>query len=395
MSLAIVRWTALITVFVMSVSGCSYFNTTAVDEDVDLTEIDESEKADPLDGGKSGLANNAPLAEGELELKLKVGDRFPLSKTVEHRLIQTDKDGTRLSTSRTDMVLSLVVDDVLADGRKQLTARYHRVKYEQDIRGKRISYSSDNPLESVPAEALLYAGLANNGFSFWIGSNNKIASVVDFGDFLRRCLRNVPEQHKKSVQQQLESTKGEDGISNFIDDSIGLLPYSGDPKHPAVAVKEGSSWELEPRRTDSPIPMLVTTRCILKDLSANSAEILLTGQISGSPDFVTMRNADGEIRVLVKGGHCSGTCRVDRKTGLPTQSQIQRSLELAMELPDGQKIQQNKDTLSTITAFLDQSPKPSANADSRVQQTNFQNAIGNESHRQVVPANSSLSRENQ
>ena len=392
MSLAILRWTAFVTILCVSITGCSYFQGTATDDDVDLSEIEDGGKAAPLERGNSEIAEVLPPAVGELELKLKAGDRFPLSKTVEHRLTQTDKDGTRVSTSRTNMVLSLVVDDVFADGRKQMTVRYHRVQYEQDIRGKRIAFSSDNTTESVPTEALLYAGLANNGFSFWIGPNNKIASVVDFGDFLRRCLRNVPEQYKNSVQQQLEATKGEDGIANFIDDSIGLLPYSGDPSHPAVAVKEGSAWELEPRRTESPIPMMVTTRCILKELSSNSAEILLTGRISGSPNPVTMRNADGDIKILVKGGHCTGSCRVDRQTGLPTQSQVQRYLELAMELPDGQRIQQNKDTMSTITAFLDQSQKATANSDTRVQQTNFQNAIGGESRRRVVPAGS-LSRD--
>ena len=385
--MAILRRAAIVIAIGASLSGCGYFQRAEVDDDVDLAEVDEFEKPEVADREQSATATVSAAIEGELELKLKVGDRFPLAKTIEQRLTQMDQNEPRISTSRTDMVLSLLVDEVHSDGRKRITVRYHKVQYEQDIRGKRIAYSSDKQAGPIPAEAMLYAGLANNGFSFWIGPNNKIASVIDFGEFLQRCLHNVPDQYKASVRQQLEATRREDGIANFIDDSIGLLPYSSDPAHPAVAVKEGSGWDLEPRHTESPIPMDVTTRCILKELTKSSAEILLTGNIAGSRTPVTMQNADGNFKVRVVGGYCTGTCHVDRKSGLPTQSRVQRHLELAMELPDGQKLQQHKDTLSTTTAFLGQSMKSmEEGSENRVQPTNFRNATGSENHRRVIPA---------
>jgi len=369
-------------------TGCGYFQQASNDDDMDLTEIEDSDKPEKGDFASNVLSQefSSEPAEGELELKLKIGDRFPLRKTVEHRLTQTDKSGTTVSTSRTEMLLTLVVEDVLADGRKQMAVRYHRVRHEQDVGGRRVAYSSERATDPVPPEAMLYAGLANNGFSFWVGANNKVSDIVGFNDFLKRCLRNIPAQHATSVQQQLETTRSEEGIANFIDDSIGLLPYSTDPSHPAVAVKEGSYWDLEPRRSDAPIPMLVTTRCMLKELSATTAEIMLTGNITGPKNPVTMRSADGDMKVLVKGGQCNGSCRVDRKTGLPTQSQVQRYFELAMEMPNGQRVQQNKETMSTITSYLDQSQQADASASQRVQPASFQNAVGTESHRKVIPA---------
>jgi hypothetical protein len=68
------------------------------------------------------------------------------------------------------------------------------------------------------------------------------------------------------------------------------------------------------------------------------------------------------------------------------QSRVQRYLELSMELPDGQKIQQNKETLSNITSFLGQSQQPVMTSDPQLQQTTFQNSNGAENHRRVVPA---------
>ena len=240
--------------------------------------------------------------------------------------------------------------------------------------------------------------------------------LIGFNDFLRRCLRNVPQQNMSAVQQQLEATKSEDGIANFIDESIGLLPYSDDPTHPAVAVKEGMNWDLETRRIDVPIPMIVTMKCMLKELNRNTAEITMVGSIKGPPNLVTMIAADGEVKVFVRGGNCTGSCMVDRATGLPTRSQIQRNLDMVVETQDGQRIQQEKVTLSTITSFLEQnqnsklrspplsaekqlhtseklfqySEKPTAKSDDlTVQHTNFlKNAFGGDHTRPVGPAGS-------
>ena len=386
MSLATMRWTTIVMVLFVSLSGCSYFKGAAADDDADLTDLDDIEKSQPLENPKLEMAQETPPQEGFLELKLKIGDRFPLSKTVEHRLTQTDNSGTYVNTSLTDMMLWLVVEDVQPDGRKRMAVHYHKVQYQQDIRGQKIAYSSDRPNEPVPPEALLYSGLASNGFSFWLGPNNKVVEIVGFNDFLRRCLRGVPSQHVASVQQQLEGMKTEDGIANFIDDGIGLLPYSNDPAHPAVAVKEGSRWELEPRHSEVPVPMYQTTECMLKELSSSHADILLTGRISGPPKPVIVRGGGGEMKVLVKGGNTTGHCRVDRKTGLPTQSQVHRYLELVMELPDGQAVRQNKETVSTMRSFLNQADQMNPPSDRRVDQTSIRNAVGTENHRRVEQA---------
>ena len=387
MSPATLRWMLMGSLLCLTLSGCSYFQESVAEDETELNDLDSIEPDQASDAENRLLTAENPLVqEGLLELKIKVGDRFPLSKTVRQRLTQTDASGVSVSTSQTEMMLSLVVDEVQPDGRKRLSVHYHRVRYDQDIHGKKVSYASDRPAEVVPPEALLYAGLANNGFSFWLGPDNKIVELVGFNDFLRRCLSGVPPQHVAAVQKQLDATKNEDGVANFIDDSIGLLPYSNDPKHPGVAVKEGATWELEPKRSDGPIPTLVNTQCMLKELTPTSAEILLSGRISGPPNPIVMRTGEGTMKVQVKGGQCTGTCRVDRITGLPTQSRVQRYLELAMETSDGKQIQQTKESFSEITSFLNQLQLQPTVQENSIEQTSFRNATGSESHRRVQHA---------
>ncbi len=369
MSFAAVRPSGFLALLLfVSLAGCNYFQGSKADADADLAELEDDDTRE-LD---SGSQRGSSPTEGELELKLKVGDRFPLTKRVEQRLTQADGQGVSVYRSLTEMLLSLSVEEV-RDGNKLLSVRYHRVRYSHDIAGKKVEYASDSPQQAVPPEALAYAGLHDNGFAFWIGPDNRVRELVGFADFLQRCVRNVPPQHRQSVLAQLEGTHSENDLANFVDDGIGLLPYSDNPRHPAVAVKIGSAWDLKPRQSEGPIPMQVNTRCVLKDLTDSTAEISMIGKVVSDAAPVVVRDGNREMRVFVKGGHCSGTCKVDRRTGLPTNSQINRYLEMTVQLADGSEIQQRKETLTTINSFLDQTTSPSqqqasASYDSGVQQ---------------------------
>lgn len=356
MPCSVFRLVLLVLSLTISASGCNYFQGAESESDDEFAEFDQGEESDAEEGeGKGGneASSDTKLTEGELELKLNVGDRFPLMKKIEQRLTQGDGAGGMLvNRSLVEMMLSLVVEEV-RDGNKRLSVRYHRVHYGHNIAGRQVEYDSESG-KPVPTEALVYAGLKDNGFSFWIGPDNRVVELVGFPEFLQRCVQNVPPAYRDAVMRQLEGTHSDDGLANFVDDGIGLLPYGNDPNHPAVAIKVGAAWELKPRRTEGPIPMSVSTRCVLKSLTDTSAEIGLIGNIGGSTTPVTVQDGTRSMQVLIKGGHCAGSCTVDRRTGLPTQSEVNRYMEMTVKLPDGSEIPQRKEVLTSITSFLDQ-----------------------------------------
>jgi hypothetical protein len=353
MPLSVLRICLLLLLSTGSLAGCGYFQKADSAADDEFADFDKDEKSDEEDDDKA-TSKSGKIAEGELELKLNVGERFPLQKRIEQRLTQGDGlGGMIVNRSLVEMMLSLVVEEV-RDGNKLLSVRYHKIHYGHNIAGRTVEYNSESSAP-VPTEALVYSGLKNNGFSFWIGPDNRIVELVGFPDFLQRCVQNVPAAHRDVVMRQLEGTHGEDGLSNFVDDGIGLLPYSNDPSHPAVAVKIGSSWDLKPRRSESGTPISIATRCVLKNLTDSSAEITLLGKISGSMTPVASQDGNRNgMQVLVKGGHCTGACTIDRRTGLPTQSEVNRYLEMVVKLPDGAEIPQRKEVLTTTTSFLNQ-----------------------------------------
>lgn len=299
----------------------------------------------------------APAAQPDafserLELKLQVGDRFPLIKTVEQTLEQPTRDGTRTSHSKLQLLLAISVDEI-REGNMRLSVRYHRVRYAHDIGGQWLEYDSSAIDETIPMAARAYAGLVNNTFSFWIGPDNQLLELVGFEDFLSRCLRDIPEHHRTSVMAKLIETSGDEGIANFVDDSIGLLPYNVDSDDSGAIVQVGDTWFRE-RQMLRPTPMYVSSRCTLRSLTNEIAQIDIVGSVQPSATSGPSAQEAADVQITVRGGDVHGSCTIDRQTGLPLKSHIEQHVQLVITLGDGAEYGQRKQIVTTIQALTGQ-----------------------------------------
>jgi hypothetical protein len=255
-------------------------------------------------------------------------------------------------------LVTLQLDRETEAGRRLLSVRYHRVRYEHDVAGRRFRYASDEPAGPVPVEALPYQGLVDNGFSFWIGPDHKIIEPIGFADFLKRCIRQVPAEHQEAVLSAFADSTDE-GIANFIDDSIGFLPSADRP------VAEGENWVRE-RRLPRPVPLFLRSQCSLSRLTDTAAEIDVAGTIAATQTFGPTR-PDGTdsssgtggsgtgLSVTIRGGYESGRCLIDRGLGLPLSSSVKRYVDMTVRQSDGTEFTQQKVTTTTIRLFPQQS----------------------------------------
>jgi len=299
---------------------------------------------------------NASLKEEKvevLELNLKVNQRFPMIKTVEQTLSQASTAGISHSKSKLELLLALTVEEINADGRKRFKVIYTGVKYSHNIAGERLSYDSSRSTGPAPPEVQAYQRLVNNGFSFWIGSDNKIVELVGFDGFLKRCLQNTPPEQLETVMAKISESSGDDGIANFIDDSIGLLPYNIDENHKGGAIRVGETWT-KTRRVTQPIPMVLKTEYTLRELNENTATINIAGDIAASKINSPMNQNGKSVQLFIRGGKAFGNCLIDRKTGLPLESKIERFLETTVRLANGKEFEQQKKIITTIQAFPQQ-----------------------------------------
>ena len=350
----------LVIICLLCLSGCGWWNGQAdeAEEDPVLT------AEDPAAGTDGSATSKAP--QQKLELNLKPGDRFPLIKIVEHNLRQPAPEGWTISRSNLEMLLSVTVNEIHepdrgqppADpraGQKKLQVQYHRVRFSQELPGgNKVDYDSDAPALPIPLAAQGYHGLKDNGFEFWLSINNQILEIVGFDQFLDRCLREVHPARKQQVRAAMAATSGGDGITNFVEDSIGLLP--------TTAVREGDGWTRE-RQVLQPVPMYTSTRYTLRRITDEIAEIDILGTVSPSVTYGPSNQPNNEINVTIRGGNSLGNCLLDRRTGLPMQSRVEQSLEMNVHLADGSQFDQQKTTVTTIKYFPEQAePKGSPGA---------------------------------
>jgi hypothetical protein len=193
---------------------------------------------------------------------------------------------------------------------------------------------------------LPYKGLVGNGFSFWINKDHRIIKPVGFADFLKRCIREVPAAQEQRVFMAF-SEAAEEGVANFVDDSIGFLP-------PNPEVREAETWTRE-RRLANPIPLFLSTRCTLKRLTEQFAEIEMEGTIAGTNGLAPRISPPGDLQVVVRGGRSQGRSEIDRHTGLPLHFELKRYVDMEVKTADGQQFDQQKITTTTIRLF----PQPS------------------------------------
>jgi hypothetical protein len=298
-------------------------------------------RSDSQDEYDSAAQNDRPMNErpGKLELKLNPGDRFPLTKTVDVELAQVAHNGTpEISRRRLELMLLIEVAEKRSD-RTRLQVRYERVKYSREVAGEKLEYDSRTPPAEVPFAVRMYHDMVRDGFSFWLNQENQIVEAEDFKGFLNRCLRNIPEDRRQQAVLEAEGN-GENGITDFIDNSIALLPFG--------YRKAGDSWD-KTRNVSRPIPMVIRNTYRLEELNDETALISISGKV-GSSTTIGESLISNDFRVTVTGGHTNGECTVFRDSGLPRSSHVETLVDMLVHA-QGTEFRQQQKTVTTIESY--------------------------------------------
>ena len=324
---------------------CGGCGSDDADSEMELPDwLSETDSSTGEDADDQPSTPTAPaLDRAELKLTLNPGDRFPLRKVVEQELKQSSLDGQpQISRSRLEMMLAITVDDV-HDGRTLMRVKYDRVRYSHEVAGELLEYDSTAPPVKIPAPVLAYHGMVNDGFAFWIGADNQIAELVGFREFVERCLSHTSPQGRQQALRDIEASAGEKGIADFVDNTIGLLPYD-------VEKVLGDSWE-KTRRISRPIPMQIDTTYTLAGFNDETAEVMVGGTITPSTTLAGDGQVDANVRITVTGGRSSGRCVLYRESGLPKESRVERIVDMTVQMAGGVQFDQQKRTTTTVESF--------------------------------------------
>ncbi|MBI1314840.1 hypothetical protein GC176_26390 [bacterium] len=344
----------------LAISGCG---TDATDPlgDLEIPDLpvaqsasDLSAASESLDGAASSelTGDNATgPTHGDLRFSLQVGDHFPLRKTIEQKLTQKTDTGEVTSQSTLSLMFAISVD-AIDEGRRRLTVRYQRVQYAHDILDEHVEYDSQSAPQFVPDSLQVYHGLAGNGFSFWIGADNRIIELLDFDAFLKRCVRHAPVERQAALLEQIVATQQDEGFANFVDDSIGLLPYKPDAEGRETAVAINEQWQRS-RRLMRPLPMEIRTTYTLSELTDTLAKVAIVGTIEPikTAELSPIQQASAQTRLDLRAGYQTGLCIIDRETGLPLRSRVERQLKMNVSVAGQPPVEQYKTIVTTVESY--------------------------------------------
>jgi hypothetical protein len=295
--------------------------------------------------GDGPSRRNSPKGN-RLELKLRAGDRFPLIKTIEQKLEQQSEIAPARAMTKLQMTMVISVEDVTETG-VLMNVMYRRINYSHDVNGQQVVFDSDRHQGDIPWDAIPYAGMIDNGFSFWLGRDNRIQKLVGYQEFLERCVARVPMERRETLLGEISNRFGDDGVANFVDDSIALLPYDATvDSDSATRVLPGDVWTRE-RRLMQPVPVHLKSTYRLISMDDERAEIEVSGRIASGD----ARASDGAGRLRVTGGQTLGHCTVDCTTGLPIEVDLTRYITMKITTADQQEVTQQKTILTSIRSF--------------------------------------------
>lgn len=315
-----------------------------------ITQVSQSkpsEQAFAMDDSTPSIAQPAAgaLSSGQsLELRLSAGDRFQLVKSVRQNLTQKSDQFPAKAETQLELHIQIAVEQVQPQA-SLLSIQYNRIRYQHDINGQRMSFDSETQGGNAPAELAPYAGMIGNGFRFWLGKDNVIRETVGYQEFLQRCVQSIPADRQASVLNSIAAKFGNDGVANFVDDSIGLLPYNQSAGvASATVVSVGDVWTKQ-RRLMQPTPVEMQSTCRLDNMTDRTATITTTGTITA------VAGSQGSNAVQITGGRSMGSCVVDRTTGLPMELSRSTFLSMQVATASGQTVQQDKNIETTIRTF--------------------------------------------
>jgi hypothetical protein len=140
-----------------------------------------------------------------------------------------------------------------------------------------------------------------------------------------------------------------EGLAYFVHEGIGLIP--------AEVTRAGDTWTRS-WQVAEPVALVTSIRYALRQLTAESADIDLTGTFGpASGGAFAEGTSQSGVQVLVRGGKIRGDCRVDRGTGLPVRSHVEQSLEMTVRLADGSEFEQIKSHVTTLGLTSSRSPE--------------------------------------
>ena len=139
-------------------------------------------------------------------------------------------------------------------------------------------------------------------------------------------------------------------VGPFSESTVARI-WIDDPKATGreTAVKVGETWDAPKQLVMRPLPMQLDTKYTLTKLTDEHAHISVFGTIS--PATAKPMGANASELITLTGGHTIGNCVIFRETGLPMKSNVERRIDMEVQIDNRRKFKQHKIIQTTVESF--------------------------------------------
>ena len=306
----------------------------------ETSSVGENETAPVWEIEQSEDPNPAPIVErAPAPRQLQPGDRFPLKKTVVEELVQDSLSGPKSQIkTRLEQLFTISVTDRIGE-RTKLAVTFDRIQYTQQVGDEITTYDSLTPPADIPEELLPHHLLANDGFSFWIGSDLQVVSADSFQEFLARRAQSVTASQIQTARFESTPVADQADLATAISQFIGMQPI-------APTVHTGDQWQ-RIESLDRPVLLSVNNRYTVQSVNAQSVEVAVLGSIA--PFAVpVVGDEQSDVRVVVTGGEVVGSYTLLANSGIPQQSHVEELIQMRVQMSNALEFNQIKRTTTNI-----------------------------------------------
>ena len=251
----------------------------------------------------------------ELRLRLKKGDSFELSMTMDQDVVQKiqgRKHGMK-QTMRSGYTMDVL--DVDAEQNATIKVTYNAILFRQKSAAALIEYDSADPPETVHPAAQGFAGLVGQGFSMTLSPEGFVLDVQGADEMMDNVIASF-DLDDESVREDLaESTRaqwGSEAMKEMMESVTAIYPDG--------PVGVGDSWRREVTVTKG-FPSTMENTWTLKHRKGGLAMIGLRSKVKPNRNAAPMALPNMSLSYELSGTQ-SGTIWLQEATGWTTSSEM-------------------------------------------------------------------------
>lgn len=271
----------------------------------------------------SGLSS----AQIQLDYSLKTGTTYTTKVLLDQSISQTIMGQSQNSDSDQGYGIKMTVIDI-EDGNYSIKMVYNSIMINQPMVG--LSYDSETATTEPTGPAKAIASVLDKELNFTLGKDGVISNITGFEALLDSMVANMgitDENQASAFKAQMSAQYNSQTIEDQLNRTLIVFPNK--------ELNKGDTWS-EDQSITTPFALNIQTTYELAGYDKDTATLNITSDIFTEGGEMSMNGATMTPDLT---GVQSGTIKIDRKTGLILESNMEQLISGLLNITSPQEME--------------------------------------------------------